>query len=177
MKYRFFQSNSCGTNKIRIFFSKIADCPTPLIVGDGYCNDETNNADCNYDGGDCCGSCVVTEQCSECQCLGEIDGNGVSSPSIGDGYCQDGNNNAACNYDGGDCCLFPLNTDYCLNCTCSTSGVITSPGYPHPYDHHIDMSWIILVPTGQVISLNFDDIFHVYDYTYFDYGIDYYPGW
>ena len=86
------------------FFETIADCPTPLIVGDGFCNDETNNPDCNYDGGDCCGSCVVREQCSECQCIGGHDGNGVSSPSIGDSVCNDETNNGACNYDGGDCC-------------------------------------------------------------------------
>ena len=29
-----------------------------VLVGDGFCNDETNIADCKYDGGDCCGSCV-----------------------------------------------------------------------------------------------------------------------
>ena len=24
-------------------------------IGDGYCDDTANNANCNYDGGDCCG--------------------------------------------------------------------------------------------------------------------------
>ena len=24
------------------------------FVGDGFCDDETNNEDCNFDGGDCC---------------------------------------------------------------------------------------------------------------------------
>ena len=27
----------------------------PSLVKDGFCNDETNIAACNYDGGDCCG--------------------------------------------------------------------------------------------------------------------------
>ena len=45
------------------------------LVGNNYCNDETNNDDCNYDGGDCCGSCVVKEYCSECECLGGVTGN------------------------------------------------------------------------------------------------------
>ena len=40
------------------------------IVGNGYCDDGTNNADCDYDGRDCCGSCVATTYCSDCQCLG-----------------------------------------------------------------------------------------------------------
>lgn len=39
------------------------------LVGDGLCHDEINNADCNYDGGDCCVN-VNTDQCSECKCLG-----------------------------------------------------------------------------------------------------------
>ena len=32
------------------------------------CNDETNNADCNYDGGDCCLSDIKTSNCLECAC-------------------------------------------------------------------------------------------------------------
>ena len=101
----------------------ILDCPTPLIVGDGFCNDETNIHNCNYDGGDCCGSCVVTEKCSECQCLGEVDGMELSSPSIGDGYCQDGNNNGACNYDGGDCCgACSVKPEHCTECVCHEGG-------------------------------------------------------
>ena len=38
------------------------------IVGDGYCHDKTNNAECNFDGGDCCLSCKITTFCSECVC-------------------------------------------------------------------------------------------------------------
>ena len=38
------------------------------MVGDGYCHDEANNADCDYDGGDCCGSCVVKDFCTNCTC-------------------------------------------------------------------------------------------------------------
>ena len=33
----------------------VLDCGNVTLVGNGFCNDETNNADCNYDGGDCCG--------------------------------------------------------------------------------------------------------------------------
>ena len=97
---------------------KIADCPTPLIVGDGFCNDETNNPDCNYDGGDCCGPCIDTKYCSECQCLSESTGSVVTSPSIGNGYCQDEINNAQCNYDGGDCCGSCVITEHCTECQC-----------------------------------------------------------
>ena len=38
-------------------------------VGDGACDDVTNIADCNYDGGDCCGNLTYQGACIECQCL------------------------------------------------------------------------------------------------------------
>ena len=36
--------------------------------GDGYCDDDNNNAGCDFDGGDCCGDNVKKEFCSECRC-------------------------------------------------------------------------------------------------------------
>ena len=45
------------------------NCDAPLeLIGNGFCNDESNNEGCIYDGGDCCGACVKTEQCRECVC-------------------------------------------------------------------------------------------------------------
>ena len=38
------------------------------MIGDGYCDDETNNFDCNFDGGDCCTVCVNTDYCLDCVC-------------------------------------------------------------------------------------------------------------
>jgi hypothetical protein len=52
------------------------------LVGNGFCNDDTNIAECDYDGGDCC----------------------PNSKLVGDGICNDETNNVECNYDGGDCC-------------------------------------------------------------------------
>ena len=46
----------------------VSQCAIPLWVGDGFCDDETNTAECNYDGGDCCGISVDTQYCSECTC-------------------------------------------------------------------------------------------------------------
>ena len=100
-------------------------------VGDGSCDDNNNNLDCNYDGGDCCGANVNTVFCTECLCL---EGGGGSSGGItttsgttssvgcnqwfGDGYCDDANNNLDCNYDGGDCCGSNVNTLFCSECQC-----------------------------------------------------------
>ena len=38
------------------------------LVGNGYCNDEANIVECNYDGGDCCGVCGNKDYCVECLC-------------------------------------------------------------------------------------------------------------
>ena len=44
-------------------------CGSPDYKQDGVCDDENNNAECQYDGGDCCGDNVDTSVCTECQCL------------------------------------------------------------------------------------------------------------
>ena len=38
-------------------------------IGDGYCDDINNKAECMYDGGDCCLDIVLTDYCTLCQCL------------------------------------------------------------------------------------------------------------
>ena len=38
-------------------------------IGDGYCDDDTNNPSCSFDGNDCCGPNVETSYCISCQCL------------------------------------------------------------------------------------------------------------
>jgi hypothetical protein len=55
---------------------------THVFIGDGVCNDETNIAECEFDGGDCC----------------------TNPNMVGDGICNDETNRLGCNYDGGDCC-------------------------------------------------------------------------
>ena len=109
-------------------------------------------ADCNYDGGDCCGTCVITNHCVKCECLGEVT---ATNPLIGNGICNDETNNEGCDYDFGECCLSSPNTDHCSDCECSTTGVITSPGYPGKYAHYLYVSWITQVPSGQLIEITF----------------------
>ena len=38
------------------------------LVGNGFCNDNSNIVECDYDGGDCCVN-VNTDSCSDCNCL------------------------------------------------------------------------------------------------------------
>ena len=42
-----------------------------MDAANGICNDETNSAECEFDGGDCCGACINTDNCSECLCHAE----------------------------------------------------------------------------------------------------------
>jgi hypothetical protein len=93
---------------------------------DGNCDDENNNAGCNWDGGDCCGDNVKKTYCKVCMCLdctkakkcpkkGKTCGLG---PYKGDGNCDDVNNICGCDWDGGDCCGPAVKTKYCKVCKC-----------------------------------------------------------
>merc|ERR1712004_410973 len=126
-------------------------CEFPQWEGDGRCDDGNNNADCSYDGGDCCGDNVQTTYCSVCECKEGTTTttttttwttttttttttvtNGSSGCEFpqweGDGWCDDGNNNPDCTFDGGDCCGDDVDTTYCQECECldPTFGVTTA---------------------------------------------------
>ena len=112
-------------------------------IGDGYCDDGANNADCGYDGGDCCGDVVYTEFCDECIChptnAKPTDPTTTTEPMdltdlcdylnafgyIGNGECDDDANIAECGYDGGDCCGDDVNTEYCDECICHSTNLTT----------------------------------------------------
>ena len=116
----------CGHNvnvdhcsQCNCFYKETCDAGvTNNYVGDGYCDDGTNIAACNYDGGDCCGSCVNTEYCSNCECHGGLTSVGMTNPLVGNSFCNDETNIGACNYDGGDCCGHNVNADFCFQCHC-----------------------------------------------------------
>merc|ERR1711981_517275 len=109
-----------------------AECPTSY-VGDNYCDDQCNNIDNDFDGGDCCGDDVNTQYCDVCDCL-EMEP--TTEPPMdecevpqwfGDNYCDDGNNTPECGFDGGDCCGDDVNTQYCQLCECLEMEATTEP--------------------------------------------------
>ena len=131
---------------IVLFSVLVPGCDNVPLVGNGFCNDVTNSADCNFDGGDCCVENANTNSCSECAChlletcaagYHPLVGNGFcdddtnvvecdydggdccSNPNmVGNEFCNDETNNPECNYDGGDCCGICINTDICSDCLC-----------------------------------------------------------
>merc|ERR1712096_241277 len=99
-------------------------CQTSSWQADGYCDDGNNNAGCDRDGGDCCGSDNNYNYCSGCLCLDcTFVDSGCSascghSSWTGDGYCDDDNNSCGCDWDEGDCCGDDNNYSYCSDCQC-----------------------------------------------------------
>ena len=95
-----------------------SDCPYLELIGDGFCNDEANSENCNYDGGDCCID-ISTDYCIECTCHHEDNCVLGYTPSVvGDGFCNDETNTENCNYDGGDCCGSCVLNKHCTECAC-----------------------------------------------------------
>ena len=88
----------------QIFFNQLdglGGCPSmDQWVGDGICDDITNNIECNYDGGDCCLSDIIlevnTNYCTECLCHSSTIIPLLCNSTlawIGDGFCDDATNN------------------------------------------------------------------------------------
>lgn len=113
--------------------SQTTDCSGDVrFLNDGFCDPETNNEACSFDGGDCCEcTCVdsagyfcgvIGFNCLDPACPGEVPSQFPECPGrfdwLGDGFCDtEFNNVLACGYDGGDCC----------ECTC-TDGPVHSCG-------------------------------------------------
>jgi len=77
---------ACGSRASSVTYcDSYHACPTDL-VGDGYCDEGCNTAECNYDNGDC-----------------HLCASGCANAWLGNGYCNPECNTYACNYDGGDC--------------------------------------------------------------------------
>ena len=101
--------NNDGTVALTWEYDGFAPVPYPECtgnvswIGDGWCDASNNNADCGYDGGDCCaGSCDGSEDlygCDECDADGDGEGCGDQADADGDGLWD-----SCCDpAEGGDC--------------------------------------------------------------------------
>ena len=94
-----------------------------LYIGDGMCDDENNNEQCQYDLGDCCRPQIFPFQvCQECLCLKEESKDYEVCPGFllakGDNVCDDFMNNPECDYDDHDCCKPWAFLGHCDQCEC-----------------------------------------------------------
>ena len=92
-------------------------CLVEPLVGDGYCDDEANNAECDYDLDDCCQLESDRNSCTNCTCLVDndqlvkIQDDFCQTPydalnyDLGDGFCDLDLNTKEYFFDIGDCCL------------------------------------------------------------------------
>ena len=74
--------NEANSEHKKLYWFLNTDCTSPELIGNGYCNDETNSEDCNHDGGDCCVN-VNKDVCSDCEC---ISGGVITSPGFPETY-------------------------------------------------------------------------------------------
>ena len=66
-------------------------------ISDGYCTDQNNNEECDWDGGDCCGNYVNTQHCRKCECHEpNFELKECNYEQIGNGICNDELNNEEC---------------------------------------------------------------------------------
>ena len=118
-------------------------CIRPTWLNDGYCDEECNHPDFDYDGGDCCLDIVNNAKCIDCYCYEDcsihqlrfIDGIDLQSEVdcyehsdhdwnscpyswLNDGVCNDECNHDLFDYDLNDCCLKDSNYMYCEDCIC-----------------------------------------------------------
>ena len=92
-------------------------CLVEPLVGDGYCDDEANNVECDYDLDDCCQAESVRNSCTNCTCwvdndqLEWIQADFCQNPhraqnyDLGDGFCDMDLNTKEYFFDIGDCCI------------------------------------------------------------------------
>lgn len=123
--------------KLTLLFFAGCTSEIPYQIGDGYCDDENNNINCHYDGGDCCLAEVKTDYCTTCIC-NKYENCTADHSNIGDGICHDETNNEDCSYDGGDCCGACVVKEYCLECQCiqnsynnAVSNILVGDGVCH----------------------------------------------
>ena len=89
-----------------------AGCPFWHLANDGYCDDEANIEECNYDFGDCCDYENDFSPCQDCICITtnsnaipNCSSIGIYGATKGDGICDLIYNNVDYFFDYGDCCL------------------------------------------------------------------------
>ena len=90
-------------------------CLVEALLGDGFCDDEANTSECDYDLEDCCQMASDRNHCTNCTCFvsptkfelyqEQNCQNYVQTNFLGDGICDLSNNVPEHFFDIGDCCI------------------------------------------------------------------------
>lgn len=115
--YSYCAQCQCKYDEYEVLKSKSISNKCALFahaIGDGFCHDETNTEECDFDGGDCCHRITLINACKDCQCLQPNKSYSISykkaqCPSsmqglLKNGKCDQASNIAKCGYDAGECC-------------------------------------------------------------------------
>jgi hypothetical protein len=73
LNYSYCSKCTCYIDGTAATFTKVQMYPECLPsfadnIGDGFCNDELNSKECNFDGNDCCQDVVFSNVCTDCTC-------------------------------------------------------------------------------------------------------------
>ena len=95
-------------------------CQSSEFLGNGQCDSENLNYQCQFDGWDCCSNSSLIDNgvCDHESYNKVCNFDGLDCCplpyNVGNGECDIENNIAMCNYDGGDCCITSwLGDGYC----------------------------------------------------------------
>ena len=115
-------------------------CTIPEWIGDGFCDDENNNAQCQFDLGDCCNNKNPgwDQFCTVCECL-QSNTTSISPTSPTTPVAPTTPTPIEC---GGQ--------------LSGPSGDFSSPGWPNNYTKHQECTWEITCEKQQIIEINFN---------------------
>ena len=155
--------NTTTTSEFYFTIPPYMDCPQHLApyLGDGYCDDQANYAQCSFDNLDCC---IGTEEsqryCLDCKCIDLPLTEGCNKDQrsvIYDGDCDDVSNTFACAWDGGDCCKYGNHYFQCTDCICYENGLNVS-SYMIPPSSSVYCNYVDLKGDGICDELNNHEI-------------------
>ena len=119
-------------------------CGSPQWAGDGYCDDDNNNAGCQYDQGDCCNNKQPgwDNFCSVCECLES------STPT---------SSSSTTSTTPAVISTTTIKPNECGGLLSGPSGSFSSPGWPNQYPTFKQCTWEITCEKTQVVLINFSD--------------------
>ena len=115
-------------------------------MGDNYCDDQNNNAECNFDDGDCCDNDFNgwVQFCSVCACLETS--TTTTSTTLSTSFTHTTTSSTAST----------VSPFICGDNLSGPSGLITSPNSPNDYPHNARCLWQITCKKEEKVEVTFN---------------------